>query len=207
MKLTIGFLLLASMCFADSVLTLSAPPYTPGQPLILTVSKTGDLPSNIQITFNADGRTSPGSASVVGSALSAGKSIQCGGNGICVIWGLNQATIIDGPVAQFSIPIPSNVTGSLTFSITGQVESTPGGMPITTTVNPPLSVPSTISLPQPCDITGDGLVNISDVDAMRNQVLLGTFSAAYDLDHDSKVNVTDLAIEIKAYLGGTCAAQ
>src|SRR5437016_2517878 len=119
MKFLLTFLFINS-CFAQSVLILSCPSYRAGTNLICTINKTGDAPAGLQFTFNADGRTSPYIASVSGTAIVAGKDIQCG-PAACIISGINAQTISDGQVAQFSVPIPANVTGNLIFSLTSPV--------------------------------------------------------------------------------------
>ena len=67
---------------------------------------------------------------------------------------------------------------------------------------------STAEAPPPtsiCDVTGDGVANIADVQLEINQAL-GVAAAGNDLNNDGAVNVVDVQIVINAALGLGCAA-
>ena len=198
----IAFLLAVVGCWGQSTLTLSCPAYRSGTPLICTVSKTGDTPAGLQFTFNADGRAAPYTATILGAAANAGKDTQCG-PAACLISGVNAQTIADGQVAQFSIPIPAGVTGNLIFSLSTPIGASLTATAISTTVNPPLSVPSV----NKCDITGDGLSDGTDVAAIKNQITSGSAPASSDLNKDGKTDVIDAQILINAAQGRGCTAQ
>jgi hypothetical protein len=53
------------------------------------------------------------------------------------------------------------------------------------------------------DVTGDGRVTAADVVAEALALLFGSHNARYDVNHDGKVNLTDLMIVIRQ-LGGRC---
>jgi len=194
----------AAVGFGQSTLTLACPSYRAGTALICTINKTGDIPAGLQFTFNADGRSSPWTATVQGTAAAAGKDIQCNtANGTCLISGINSQTIADGQMAQFSIPIASTVTGNLIFSLTASVGASLAGTSVATTTNPSLSVPSV----NKCDITGDGLSDGSDVTLIKTQITSGSAPTTSDLNKDGAVNVIDEQILINAALGGACTAK
>jgi hypothetical protein len=56
-----------------------------------------------------------------------------------------------------------------------------------------------------CDLNGDGVVNVKDVQLMVNEAL-GAAQALNDVSGDGVVNVVDLQMEINAALGGACTA-
>ena len=57
--------------------------------------------------------------------------------------------------------------------------------------------------PFSCDLNGDGVVNVVDVQLIINQAL-GVIPAVNDLNHDGVVNVADVQKEINAALGLGC---
>src|SRR5579862_682446 len=57
-----------------------------------------------------------------------------------------------------------------------------------------------------CDINGDGLTNIADVQGLINEAL-GVTAAVHDLNADGTVNVVDIQIVVNAALGAGCAVD
>ena len=57
-----------------------------------------------------------------------------------------------------------------------------------------------------CDVNGDTLTNVSDVQIMISEAL-GVLSPAHDLNRDGAVNVADVQIVINATVGSVCTAQ
>jgi hypothetical protein len=132
----------------STILTLSCPAtYTPGAPLICTVSKAGDLPASLQFTFGSNlifrdplGVFAAWTAVVAGAALGADKGLEYNSStGVCIIFGLNTETIPDGVVARITVPIPVGMTGTLVFSLSSAVGATADGTSIPTTVSGPAS--------------------------------------------------------------------
>jgi hypothetical protein len=86
--------------------------------------------------------------------------------------------------------VPSGAT-------TGNLVVTVAGLPSNATL-------FTVTTPlNACDINGDGSVNVSDVQAVINEVL-GVSPSVHDLNHDGHVNVSDVQIVINAVLGLGC---
>jgi RHS repeat-associated protein len=84
---------------------------------------------------------------------------------------------------------------SLAVNNVGSVQTTAG--PAQTT---------TLALPPACNISGDAMASISDVQSIINQAL-GASAAVSDLNHDGTVNVTDVEIVVNAALGLGCLVQ
>jgi hypothetical protein len=64
----------------------------------------------------------------------------------------------------------------------------------------------TAGTPSPCDINGDGVTNVVDVQLIINEAL-GVAPAVDDLNGDGVVNVVDVQIVINAALGLGCSAR
>jgi hypothetical protein len=111
----------------------------------------------------------------------------------------NNATGIPAPAASGTVQtftINAGVTGLLAgnFSVKAYVGSGSGSG---TTTTPPPAVSK-------CDLTGDGIVDVSDVQSAINQSL-GTASCTNgDIDKDGSCNVVDVQRIINAALGGAC---
>jgi len=57
-----------------------------------------------------------------------------------------------------------------------------------------------------CDVNGDGVVNVKDVQTLVNQSL-GVLQALNDLTGDGVVNVADVQLDINVALGGACTTS
>jgi hypothetical protein len=57
-----------------------------------------------------------------------------------------------------------------------------------------------------CDVDGDGVTTIVEVQRITNEVL-GSIPAVHDLNQDGAVNVLDIQIMTNAALGLGCAAK
>ena len=78
--------------------------------------------------------------------------------------------------------------------------------PVSVIMNMPHSVTGQfVNTLAACDVTGDGVVNVKDVQQMVNEAL-GAAQALNDVSGDGVVNVVDIQVEINAVLGGTCTA-
>lgn len=161
--------------------------------------------TNFTLTINSSGATATGpvavqwtltlpagwSASSSATAL-AGKTIACTPttNLKCLIYGATTATVIpNGPIATLSIAVPATATlGSATITTTGTLGATNAGASFATSGGS-----LTISvLPDPRDLTGDGIVDQSDVTAAVAQIF-GTCTTA-DVAPPAGCDVIDLAI-------------
>ena len=58
------------------------------------------------------------------------------------------------------------------------------------------------NVPGPGDVNGDGVVNISDVNAVINMILTGVTDPAGDVNDDGTVNIADVNFIINIILNG-----
>ena len=78
--------------------------------------------------------------------------------------------------------------------------------PISVIMNAPHSVTGVfVNALAACDVNGDSVVNVKDVQALVNEAL-GAAQALHDLTGDGMVNVADVQLEINVTLGGGCTA-
>ena len=78
--------------------------------------------------------------------------------------------------------------------------------PVQVVMNEPHSVTAFfVNTLAACDVNGDGLVNVNDVQALVNESL-GAQQALNDLNADGVVNAIDVQMEINTVLGGACLA-
>jgi hypothetical protein len=79
--------------------------------------------------------------------------------------------------------------------------------PVSVIMNAPHSVTGVfVNTLAACDVDGDGVVNVRDVQVLINQSL-GVLQALNDLTGDGVVNVADVQLEINVALGGACTAS
>jgi hypothetical protein len=96
-----------------------------------------------------------------------------------------------------AITVTATVSGSAPATLTNQV-TVSGGASASATANDPTTIARS-----PCDVTLDGVVTVADLQRMVSEVL-GTLSAANDLNSDGAVNLVDMQIEGNALLGLGC---
>lgn len=171
---------LATPALAQITLSLTGPAATArGSTVTLSLALSGSTangPTALQwtaappdsLTFTAPG---PGSVTKV-----ATKGISCNpANTLCVAWGMNTNVIAAGQVATLAVQIPGNATlGPLTFPLTGLVAVDKNGAPMTVTSGPVFTL--TIQ-PDKRDLTGDGIIDVSDAQAAVTQIF-GTCGTA-----------------------------
>jgi hypothetical protein len=107
---------------------------------------------------------------------------------------------IDQVVAQSAVSIP--VPESVTISFTPSVLAVPAAVAISSQESVTIGATYTIGL-DPCDLKHNALIDVSDVQAILNQ-MLGISPPANDLTGDGVVNVLDVQIEINAAIGLAC---
>ena len=218
MKLAL-FLALAGWCGAQTLTLGCARPPAGAKALACTISFTSGAglspAAQIQGTITSTPALGAITATIAGTAASAGKVISVSGNSF-IIGGnssasgmppLNATPMADGLVANLTIAIPTGLTGNVTLTLAGGAlvpfASSASGSGFALTPNPALSV--SILGTNFCDIDGNGQVNQADVAA--EQVLVFSQSPKGIRGSGSSPSVTDLQIVVNAALpGGTCMA-
>lgn len=205
------------VCFAQSAtlapVNTTTPPaagYAPGAVIPINIVKAGN-PTATALQF--DVQSMAGVATVswsVSPAIAGSKILTCSANGpatgTCALVGLNQTVIPDGVVAIGTVTLAPSVNVSpVVFSISNPIESDPNGASLAVSVANP-----TVSLsiaPSRCAVTGDGAVSSADLQAVVNQIVARTTSAATDLNTDGKTNVLDAQIVATAATTGVCNSK
>lgn len=199
MKLTKLLLLLALPLAAQPVLTVtpSTNAVKPGDVVTLTYSLANQpLPLAItafQFDSSDGGKTNVGVPTLVTPGTSA-KSFQCAQDS-CVVYGINQTTIPNGPFLIKPVTVSAGVIGNITIHLSnliavdflGNVVAFGAGPDIVLNVTPP---------PNKFDINKDGAVNTSDVLSLIGQIF-GSCTTG-DLNSDGKCNIQDLQLLINA---------
>ncbi len=140
----------------------------------------------------------PATCAIGTTAATASKQVACvltpAGQLTFVVYGMNSNNLFDGAMVQVALVIPSTVApGTNMIGVSGQLGASPAGdaVPLVAGVPFPLSITSAIS---PCDLNGDGAVNIADVQVMVNRILSGV----------STSTIVDLQRVVVAAMGGAC---
>lgn len=180
LKFFMALLLAGALPAQTANLTLGGPATArPGTNVTLTLSHDATTAVGWQWTL-----VSPWNAT---NALTvAGKTLSCTADGkLCLIWSATTALIPSGPL------------GSLTFAI--PVAQAPG--PVVITVGNTFAVNAagnliasvgsskTITILAPADLTGDGRVDLADVQASINLIIAG--GSGCDLNGDGQCNILD----------------
>lgn len=178
-----------------------APGQTVEIPFNLSITGTA-APTAFQIDLSFDpGKLAFASARVGAQLTSAGKglssSVISSGDVRLSTTGTSAAGISNGLVAYASFTLtPQFVAGSAPVTLVNCISGALGG-PLATGCTAGTITAFT------CDINGDSVINILDVQSMINQAL-GVIAAVDDLNHDGVVNVADVQKEINAALGLGC---
>ena len=120
-----------------------------------------------------------------------------GNNWICSGNSCSRGDSLPAGTAYDPVTIVVNVAANAPNPVINQVTVSGGGA---TTV---MASDTTTISSATCDVNGDGVINVADVQAIINQVL-GSFPPTADLNHDGKVNIVDVQIVINAVLGFGC---
>ncbi len=205
--------LLSLPLFAQGTLSPSnagSPPaggYTAGSVVQINVSKAGNA-SATGIQFDVQAPSGVASLTIsIPAGLAASKSLTCspGTSTTCLIVGFNTTPIPDGIIATAAITLASSVsTSPVNVTVANPLEADASGTALAVTVaNPTVS----LSIRNPCDVTGDGSVTSADLSAVVSAALAK--AASPDLNSDGKVNVQDAQIVATAGTGPsfTCNAH
>ena len=143
------------------------------------------------------------SASAGAQLASASKTLvtntRGNGNVRLLAEGLNQTPISNGVVANVTFTLSPQFTwgASTTVTLLNCASSDALANALSTSCTAGTVTVFT------CDLNGDGLVNVADVQIIINEAL-GVIPAVHDLNHDGVVNVVDVQKEINAALGLGC---
>jgi len=116
--------------------------------------------------------------------------------------GLNQNPIGNGGVVLMNFRLNSGFssgTANLTCSNAASTDATGKAITPTTCQSGTLTVRASCS----CDVNGDGVTNVSDVQLIVNQAL-GIVSNRCDINGDGQTNVLDVQMVVNATLGLGC---
>lgn len=193
--------LLASSLAAQTV-TLTGPgTVAAGGSATLTVSVTGTAISNpaaLQWSMGLPAGWTIGTAAATSSDPS-GDAAYCGVS-ICLVAG-SIAKLADGNIATIPIAIPPNATlGPVSIPLSGLFAADTGGLNINGLLAG--AVYSVTVTPSPCDVNGDGSINVADVQA----VILGTIGkqACPITAANGGCTVVSVVQVIIAASGGSC---
>lgn len=201
----------ATVSLAAQTLTLSAVPPTikvgTSTTVTITLTSSGTPIVGLQYQLSAGGfagaALSPAVASP--STVTAGKSVQCNGSLLCILFGVSPAPanvvsnnpLVSGPLIthQLTVSGASARPGTLTLSLTNALAADASAGPVL------IANASTIITvtPSQFDVNADGVVDFSDVLAAVSQAL-GTCGTA-DVNVDGKCNIVDIGLIIRAALG------
>lgn len=133
------------------------------------------------------------------AATAASKVLNCNSTGtLCLLSGLNQNLIGVGILANYTVTFPANVSGPQNFTINFPVAADAGASKVTVISGPTLP----IAILSKYDLTGDGRVDILDVQVAITQVITGSCTTA-DVNGDGSCDVLDVAAVILSALGVT----
>lgn len=200
------FALLISLCILQvnsQTVSLSGPTTArPGSTVTVQVNNTGVNAAAFQWTIS-NPFTSTTDITIGQAAIDAKKDIlACTiDSKTCIIVGMNLNVIGNGPIANYTIQIPSNTTpGNQTLSLSSVIAASPNGVSLPLTVGSPYNI--AILFKQ--DINGDGKVDTEDVQIMLSQVIASQQSpgsCTADMNSDSKCDLIDVMIVLLKALG------
>lgn len=210
MKRATGLLaiLICLPALAQTALTITGPATAkPGDQIMLRINLTGSAQIAALQWTNPTAPAAlglgPVSAGVGVQAAAAGKTtIQCSTQAvmgkICMVYGMNQTAIAAGEVAVLTGTISGTATaGAYTFNIAGLVAVAPIGSSVAI-------VPGgtyTLTVTSRFDLTGDGKVDIADVQQAASQGVGDVACGTGDVNKDGRCDLLDVIMIILAALG------
>jgi hypothetical protein len=210
MKRLTLFLISALIAGAQTVaLSLSQPSGLPGSTPTLSITFTDASPSaNISAfewTLSLPAGFTAG-APTQGPVSTAGQKVLTCSGLVCVDVGsdggtvaLNNTAYGSGVVATVPLTISTSAaTGSASISA-ALVAVNAGGSVVTV----PTPAPVTFAVLSIYDLTGDGVVNASDVAAAIQELLAGQCTSPFSLVGDGKCNLADVVMVLRVALGLT----
>ncbi len=205
MKRTLFLLLLILPLKAQSTtFTLTGPATAkPGTPITLTLAAAGTTDTGAAAVQWTMGWPTGYTAAVVAGAADTGKTLSCTApSATCIVWALNTTVIPNGQVAIYTVNVPANATGTVTFTLSALVSASPLGSGVTSTAG--ATYTATISPKE--DLNGDGKVDLTDVQLEVNQALLASTTPSactpvWDTNGDGKCDVLDVLHEVLKVMG------
>ncbi len=204
--------LFAGSLSAQPVITIGGPPgnIKAGATFQLTLNITGLAGTGDQaLQFSLSGISGWSISPATGTAaVAAGKTLTCAAVAPaynCVVEGAI-SLMTDGQIAVLNVTLPAMTppgTTSIALSNLLAAVTTTTGNIIGGAINP--GPPFPLSIINTCDLSGDGVVNASDMTIMRSQVLGTTVCTVADLNADKKCNILDTQILDRAIATGSCA--
>lgn len=195
MKTTILLLLSLTSVLAQTKITLISPPVKAGAQVSLPVVLSGSAGAVTAVQWSITPAL-PGMSAI---ATTAGKSVVCqvAGGYNCVLSG-GATAIPDGTVATITFLAPVTSTPLALSGMLGvNANADSPGIPVA-------SGPAfTLTVLSPCDLNGDGVVDVLDVRNAIDQIE-GVILSVTDLNGDGKTNVIDLQRIVNAAATGTC---
>lgn len=175
---------LAATSWAQTTLTLNGPAtVTQGTTSIpVSINLAGASGFNVtalQWTVGPPG-TSITAPTPSPTATIAGKGAYCNvANSTCILLGLSSTNVVtnnplvDGVIANITITIPANATGTLRFGLVGLLATNTSGAAVAISDGPDYSVTITGSTPtfSKCDVNQDGQINGIDVLTVVNAAM------------------------------------
>lgn len=216
--------LLASACLGQTVSLISPSGQTtvaPGATVTLGVnvnSGGGYVAGEFVIATPVDATTV--SVATGAQAMAASKSIQCstissssGKIVRCIVLGLNGTVVNVNPISDGQLALMT-ATFAATLTVPAELftlSSTLGASATGTKILLPVGVGSyTFIAPNLCDVTGDGLVNGLDVQAILGWVLGLSAPPAgkkCDVDLSGSCDLIDVMVILVSANGGVCTAK
>lgn len=195
-------LLLPGLASAQTLLSLSGTPVRPNTQATLNLTLSGSSGANLaglQWTVTLPTGITP-TVTAGTASTSAGKQVTCnqqGTNLTCLAVGLNTNVFGDGIVALVQFTPQS--AGNLTFGISGTLGATLLGEAATVGAAAPFG----FTVLSPCDLNGDTLTDVTDVQSAISQAL-GLSTCTSDLTGDGKCTVVEVVRVENAALGQSC---
>ena len=191
-----GCFLLSAQIPAGSLSLIGPSGVRPGKTITLELTlATSAAPAGLQWSLSSP-LTLP-KPEVGSAAAAAGKDAYCSDAGTCLIIGLNTNTIQPGPVAVYSVAIPSGrAPGSIMMlELAGVQAANKDGVEIAILAGPPLI----LSVLPSHDLNEDGVTNMADVTLMLDQVLRRS-PCVDDQNGDGKCDLIDVLRVIRGAL-------
>ena len=214
------FLFSVVAAHAASSLSLVFPgmPVVPGGTVTAQVvlTQTGTYPSALQFSLGVTQDITAVAGAVAGLGQSLGMQFACspinGGSVTCILYGGNGVLLTTGgTIANLTFTIAPTSLQSETIAMGNMLAVSLQDQKIVLT-----AASATFSFPvqSKCDLNGDGVVDLKDVQIVLTQALasgptggISTSCTSGDLNKDGACTVTDLQIELNAQNGGACAAK
>lgn len=147
----------------------------PGEPVTVPISLAANGSAISGLQFEVVIPAGQGVAQEIAGAASrqATKTVSCvtsAGVHRCIMFGLNQTALADGPVVDLSFTTDAGFVNAVNVTLANLAASDPAGAAVAITAGTPLSLLAGVPCPDP---NGDGLTNILDVQLTVNAVLGG----------------------------------